>query len=410
MTTTVNPEAMTHLIAVYPDGAAAPDVWMPGDRPAQDPAFAGPYPLILAMPPDTEATVIVPTAGGSIAGIRVLLESTGFKCTGGNTDAQSWITASDQILGRTAYIGFTDLLGEDPLIGPAIPAGSLAICERLAEWHNAFGTHYRYTPGVSLTAFMRTRQGHAGWPKWLLRERGPGGRLDDWQPPAQLRDVRYQTPRHPKLSGHRWDMRRAYLNAAAAADLPTRMPEPTGIAPQGPGYIRLRADTVNPAALPFLPKPDRHGCIWVGSMTAQVLAELAIYQHGLVRVATEIVDSVTAPGTRHLRPWAEAIRDAQDSMSADLVPVVKNGYASAIGLLNVPRGGVYRPDWRHLIVDYVAGSMLRRIFRVHKLMDGLMPSKVDIDSIWYHTNDPEHVGAALGEGPRMGNLRYEGVQ
>jgi len=397
-----------HLVAVYPDAQAAPDIWVPGHHAAQDAEAPPPFVLTTHTPPGTEATVIFPSVGmpGAAGVLRRLLEEVGFKVTGGNGDSASWMTAHDPVLGRTAYLGFTDLLGDDPLIGPAIPLGSLAICERLAAWHAAFGTHYRYTPGVSLTAFMRTRQGHAGWPKWLLRERGPGGRLDDWQPPAMLRDLRYTTKTTARTTAqlHRWDMRRAYLNAASGAMLPTRRPEPTGDNPQGPGYIRIQASTVADAALPFLPKPDRHGCLWVGTFTYEVLQEVA------TRLGPVIVDSITAPGTRHLRPWGEAIRDAQDNASPELVPVIKRGYAAAIGLLNVPRGGVYRPDWRHLIVDYVAGSMLRRIFRVRKLMDGLMPSKVDIDSVWYQTDDPQHVGAALGEGPRMGNLRYEGVQ
>lgn len=271
---------------------------------------------------------------------------------------------------------------------------------RMLLWQNRFIEPYRMTPGVSLLATMngmlgghnvRRRLQHAATAEW-------------WKPPTQIGDLRWSTKDTHPGELHRWDMRSAYLAAAAAVSLP-----PTPLQHQGPhngtdptevGYYRIRI-TAGPTA--GLGKPDRQGCLWVCHPTLDLLRDNRSWQY-------EIIDSWAMPaGGRLLRPWAERVRDAITEVPIEeFRRIVKQGYAQAIGLLNVPRGAMYRPDWRHMIIDQTRASMIRRIASVRRLV-GIDPVRIDVDSVWYATADPDHVGAALGEGPNIGRMRYEGA-
>jgi hypothetical protein len=355
---------------------------------------------LMIEPAEHEVTVILPLWEDPETHAKRYAEA-GFTVTGPRPDEPSWVHVKGS--GHQIYLGFLRHLGRDPLLGGDLtPEDRL---DRLVLWHRLIGTHYRYNPGVSTLAAMRGQT--AGHPLWKVSQTAPGGGREPWQPPAQITDLRWRgaTGRATGSGHHRWDMRSAYLNAAAQSYLPTGVLSPTGADPHPYGYYRIRANApTDQIWLKYLNrKPDRQGCVWVGH---ELRALVATFNRG----GHEVVDSWTTPtAARHLRPWAENIRDA---ITVQAIPagVFKQGYAAAIGLLAVPRGSVYRPDWRHMIVDFVTASMLRRIARVAQLMEGLQPSKVDVDSIWYDHTDAEHIGEALGVGPLIGRMRYEGKQ
>lgn len=274
------------------------------------------------------------------------------------------------------------------------------IAYRFHDWRLHTGVHYVHNAGASTITAIRQAIPQSVIPRFTAPE--PGGRSGWWQPPVQITDLKMPGPR----TGHHWDMRSAYLAAAAAVSLPGKLLTQTGpdVGLGSVGYFRIRPvgsdrHLMAKIGITF----DRHGCAWVCHPTLEWLSE--------INVTPDVVDSWTAPvSSRLLRPWAEMWRDtmAAPPMTETLQKAMKRGYAHALGgLLGVEGGTLYRPDWRHMIIDQVRASMLRRIGSVARLCDGLMPNTVDVDSVWYDTDDPGHVGAALGEGPNIGRMRYQ---
>lgn len=367
-----------------------------------DPAF------FLALPePNFETTIVTISQHIRLEDVLSAVEArpdwrVGARRSDEGGPNRAWVTVYGPD-NRTAHIGIHAAMADDPLLPPRISAQQAH--HRLEGWRIDFGVHYRYTPGVALLAAIRRSIRHAS-PDMIVRHRGVGGQVEAWPPPAPLEAIRWQgragRGHSARVRLHRWDMRKAYLAAAAAAEIPHGRLHHSGTDPLSRvGYFRVRADQIDPGHRLFLPKPDRQNTIWVGGATLGVLGD--------ARPQPEIIDSWTSTlHTRLLRSWAERIRNTLANADDYLAPIVKTGYAQAIGLMAVHSGSVYRPDWRHLIIDQTNSSMIRRIYRVARLMNGLLPAKVDIDSVWYRTDDPEHVGMALGVGPNMGNMRYEG--
>ena len=271
---------------------------------------------------------------------------------------------------------------------PMLDGGSQHIATRLWDWYATTGVAYRYSPGASALAGLVASNLSA------RRRLQDPATADYWQPPGNITDLRYAPRRMPAGTLHRWDMRNAYLAAAAAAELPTRQLQHTGndYGEDVVGYFRVR-----PGDRPLggLGKPDRQGCIWVTHSMLELLQPI------------EVVDSWTSEDhARFLRPWAERWRNIVLARQAS-GPQYKMAYTQAIGLMAVPRGSFYRPDWRHMIIDRVRWSVIRRIRRVVELT-GQSPVRVDVDSVWYDTNDPGLVDKAIGSGGHVGHMRYEG--
>jgi hypothetical protein len=271
------------------------------------------------------------------------------------------------------------------------------------RWEEITGTRWTLTDGVSTVINMKEGVVRHKQPVWQMVNRNT---LEFWDPPtATLHDIKWQRRGKPRATLHRWDMRSAYLNAAAQVTLPYGTPKPDHLG-FGVGYYRVRLTRPQAAEI-YLPPPDRQGCLW-----ATHELETAIGS-----IAHEVVDrwSDPAPGGRILRSWAEKWRDIILA-NPDMGPHLKRGYAEAIGLMGAKSPGIYRPDWRHMIIDYVRASMIRRVRNVQREL-GFTPYKIDVDSVWYElpwptilpANDQAYIGAALGVGGRIGQMRYEGV-
>jgi hypothetical protein len=345
-------------------------------------------------------TVIMPTLNipGVITTTRETLEAqlkygSGLEVTS-TAKTGGWFVLRIGDRGPRISLCIRDWCPKDPIVGTHRSFRHMVAA--LLEWQHTLIEPYRMTPGVSMIAGI---QGTATGARYKLQNRNTA---DWWKPPAMLNDLRHITRDRPDVPLHRWDMRSAYLAAAAAVDLPYQQLKHTGPHPEtgAVGYYRIR---IHEGPTAGLGPPDRQGCHWVGHPMLELMNRPPW--------SVEIIDSHTAVDYgRILRPWAERVRDQiyRTDLPDWYRAALKSGYAQAIGLLAVPRGSMYRPDWRHLIIDQMRASMVRRIASAKRLMD-IDPVRVDIDSVWYDTNDPEHVGAALGEGTLMGRMRYEGI-
>lgn len=279
----------------------------------------------------------------------------------------------------------------------------------LGGWFDLVGTHFYATPGYSAQRSMRANPTDVKR-LWQLKE---------WEPKFRISDITWTTSDRADLRAptHRWDMRSAYLNALGAAELPLTALRNTGPDPTTlrSGFYRVRVDPNLPQW--FYPSIDRHGCAWIGPQSL-VTITAASKPNG----SPEIVDSWTPVGaadrtghSRLFRSWADDWRDAilkarGFNSRFDVDPgILKAGYAEAIGLMDVKTSAIYRPDWRMMgPIDGVRASLIRRALAV-KANLGLEPVRVWHDAMWYATNDRAAVGHWIGEGDRIGNMRWEGV-
>lgn len=266
-------------------------------------------------------------------------------------------------------------------------------------WDRAVGTPWTLTDGVSAVMAMKSMPRNKQ-PRWQLVNQNT---LEFWQPPAPIQDLRWRS-RH-KIRGelHRWDMRAAYLNAAAQVELPYGPLRPGLFKTDAAGYYLIRITGVQARQI-FMPPPPRTGLVWVTHSMLPVLTS----------VAYELIDAWQSDDSgRILRSWAEQWRDLI-GVHESIRPALKRGYAEAIGLMGAKTTGIYRPDWRHMIIDRVRASMIARMQRVELNYHGLRPYRIDVDSVWYDLPAPgtvhEYIGETLGVGDRIGQMRYEGSE
>lgn len=354
----------------------------------------------------TLAYAVDPTGAGPDA-VRKEIIASGYTVAGDAAHDTAWWVARRGR--RTVQVVVREWAGGDPLVGPLRPAARVAA--DLWEWYNLTGTPYAYGPGTATVINIRSDR-RINPPRWVLKDEAT---TEPWRPPAQIQDIRWH-PRLPKrgMECHRWDMRAAYLAAAAQVALPLGQLGHTGVDPQaGIGYYRVHvASWTGVDVFDMIGRRDRQGCVWVTNAMLDLLRD---------RYSLEVVDSYTEQrGGRLLRHWAERWRDALVELGpigpSAVRQALKAGYTQAIGLFNVARGTIYRPDWRHLIIDQARASLLRRILRVHELT-GLVPARVDVDSVWYATEAIKAGGwrldnlhHALGVADNIGRMRYEGIE
>lgn len=354
-----------------------------------------------------EGTVIMPAPPLNPSSIPALIQGLGWS----TVDTRSgWFTARAPA-GNTIHFGFREWIKGDEYIGQPVAAsnnrGDATIHRRLTAYLHTTGVHYRHTPGVPATIHLRSYIGNDKGVRWALRD--PAS-TDYWEAPGTPAAPSYRRKVKPAELGLReveWDMRAAYLAAAAAATLPYKALRHTGVDPNGYtcGYYRVWLPGM-PAWWPG--RRDRQGTIWVGPEMLQHIQR--------VGGPYEMIDSWT-PGPddrsgRILRPWAEAWRDLIDAapnsyVVETLTDVLKAGYRQAFGLMGSKTPGIYRPDWRHAFVDYEAASLTRRVDRVHELT-GLTPLRIVTDSVVYAV--PHHIplhqlDEALGVGPFIGRMQ-----
>ncbi len=315
------------------------------------------------------------------------------------TGRTGWTVAVSE--SRRWYIGVQVTAGTDPLINPAV--GTLDAVANLAGWYTLIGTHYRHTPGAAATAALYATLAGSCKPH-EMKLRSWGALAQWWEPPAPITDIVWAQPGRPPLAAHQWDMRAAYLAAAAAVDLPRQRPQETGtFAYDHVGYYRVTIDAEATRYGPLLGQADRKGTRWICHPVARQLHDW--------KMPFQVHDAITAPSAgRILRGFADTWRTAitEPDLHPTLARALKRGYAEAVGLLSVQAGAIYRPDWRHMIIDQVRASLLRRIHTVG-IETGLLPYRINVDSIWYPDNSGGQVDNLIGTGPKIGNMRYEGI-
>lgn len=324
----------------------------------------------------------------------------------GSVGDTGWVTFKRRLTGRGGHnryvyltIGFyDDMVGADPIIGD-IPIYWEALASRLDQWRRATGTEYRVSPAVSAVASIRDMGRRLReQPRWILQHPATA---EWWQPPWNIRSIQWTNPGAVERVLWHYDRRAAFLADASTTYLPLKQLRPTGTDPGPFGYFRLYfPDTEDGGRGAILGPVDDQGCRAVGHSTLEQLRRMS--------APFEIVDShTTDDAARILRPWAERWRTAIDEMPA-AQPLLKSGYAQALaGLLAVPRGTIYRPDWRHLLADAGNAHVMRTALNLHKAT-GLWPERIDVDSLYYQADVTAH-GLGLPLGDRIGNYKFKGV-
>jgi hypothetical protein len=301
----------------------------------------------------------------------------------------------------------------------------------LRRYRDLIGPWYA-TAGVSGVQLARSLVDHPNnrqaRPRWVIGSETHHALVDKLDLPGPLDIIWQPVPGRGKPAGHRWDIRNQYLAAAQAAQLGTDTPERSGPLPFDAGrcgWWRARVSGVQhlphvDSVGPPLWHPGAEvadGTVWLTTPMMSYAAQLGCH--------LEVVDSYTSPSSRrHLRVWAETIRDACYTMAgerdpAELHDAAKGTYAEAIGLCNRPGGRIFRPDWRATIIDLARVLLYRKLARVWSIT-GHWPARIDRDSVWYpgrvvkawhsHDDGRSSFGEVLGEGVYIGRFRYEGYE
>ena len=323
-----------------------------------------------------------------------------FVCTNGTgMDHRRIILGVREWGAGSQFLDHPDTLGGD---------AGVILATHLDAWVRRTHEHFVHTPGVaalvSLRAFPRKKQ-----PRWVLKDLATA---DYWTPPVQIQDHRYRTNRRKGGDVYRWDMRSAYLAAMSSVELPYRQLQHTGMMPHSltAGYFQIRISKGRYGPTMLWPTPDRQGRIWLSASEYELFRRCS---HPF-----DFLDSwTTQDGGRILRTWAERWRDGITNQETPpkVAQVMKMGYAELVGLMNVQKGTIYRPDWRHMIMGAVRASITRRVLTV-QADHGLLPLKINVDAVYYAAKDADDLGGhdkishSLGVGDRIGNMRFEGLE
>ena len=131
-------------------------------------------------------------------------------------------------------------------------------------------------------------------------------------------------------------------------------------------------------------------------------------------VSPRIIEAWLAPARKipHLHALAEQCKnwlaDYADS-PAQMIP--KAIYQSIAGSMTSDffRGRqyrVYRPDWGNSIADNSWANVVRRVYKIHAADQRFIPTRVNVDAIYYPSDLPTPPGMPLGEG--LGQFKIEG--
>lgn len=282
---------------------------------------------------------------------------------------------------------------------------------QLGEYHRLVGVPFRARAGVAGLAAAREMAvpPRSGKPPLWISANGPH-RSVACRPLVWSRD---ETPEEAGLGWrHKFDASAAYLAAAGLAYLardPLRNTGPRVFDRQLCGYWSValaplrEAESGWPLAPPLVSATgvgDGDGdTVWLTTPTVALAEDLGI---GL-----DIRDSWTAAGKRLLRTWSERLNAARQFSEAEeaLHKSIKWTYRETVGMLNSPKGRVYRPDWHLTITALSRANLLRR---VHQFAGAggpddpqRWPLEVDTDCLTYAAGtavwrDAAPVGMKLG--------------
>jgi hypothetical protein len=325
---------------------------------------------------------------------------------------------------RRVQLCVLDRIGaRNRLFAPGWPADR--ITDNLRRYRDLVGTPWYATAGVTGCGLMRSlgdQMVHR--PQWIARaglpERIPPALDLHWRREYQ-RPLCGDTPESAPLPrAHRWDVRGAYLAAAAQVCLGGESPEwggPAEFDAHRAGWW-LVAEAAARGCL------DPHGPpLWDHTASEPIPAGRGVW------LSTPMIDYLlrdgfpltahatflSPPGHRYLRPWAQQLRDARytavgerlDRSHPVLWAALKGTYAEGVGMLGRPGGRVYRPDWRALVIDYARTALHRKVSQIRRLT-GQWPVRIDVDSVWYPL--PVDAPELSDPKPYIGQFRYEGVE
>src|ERR1700754_2318242 len=328
------------------------------------------------------------------------------------TTIKAWTTfvSADAVI----PLGFLPDVMKTP--GPLLHGhqGPADIAYRLGRYQELVGVPWRYTAGVSASAYVRDRYTDprpGAQPLW--RHEGPKGIRGAgpliWRA-AELPDR--ADPRPVAM----FDINAMFLAALGNARLAWGALQHTGpcaFDPSWPGYWEIDAADI-PAELidgktrPPIIRAQRvsRGAVWLTTPTAKYLADLV----GSITV----VDSWTsANGQTVLRPFADRlkqVRAGQWGHVGKLDTAIKRSYSELVGLMARAGGSIYRPDWSNAVADLARANFMRRLDRAFDLT-GIRPFEVRTDAAYFLIKPdeidgmPAWLGTALGVGTGPGTFK-----
>ena len=245
-------------------------------------------------------------------------------------------------------------------------------------------------------------------PRWKL----PEEQAELWTPDQIL---------HPRQWGNRdntavtqYDRNRSYLGAITQAN----------VAPlyYGEDFEHYGADAPVDRSLGGMyrievpnwnsPLPAPHATAEAGDEFWTTPEIMRLYQEQ--GVSPRIIEAWLAPARKipHLHALAEQCKnwlaDYADS-PARMIP--KAIYQSIAGSMTSEhfRGRqyrVYRPDWGNAIADNSWANVVRRVYKIHAADQRFIPTRVNVDAIYYPSDLPTPPGMPLGDG--LGQFKIEG--
>lgn len=364
--------------------------------------------------------------------------------------------------GQLIHVAVGPMLDRDscPLIG-ANPYDTIAAFDL---WHEVIGLPYHTSPGVAGMDLLEHLVPMGESRPTMVGRVGPSdGFEDDYRMCERGRCARgciehFRGPATGMRYAHAFDLNRAYIGAAVTVEVAARELKRTGAIPfdrslAGWWYVELApwadARMPDPAGYAVLPSGDRQTVRWLTTPRMTLLDQLT---EAGVYGGVRIIDSMTAPARRPLRPWGERLRNAYDLCRAggdkskrgdqldprayglhvvELVrSAVKEAGRRAPGMLasrkhDDPRA--YRPDWWYGMVALTGANLWRAMDKAGADVLGLgrkagvqpmgrFPIAIDVDTIWYPSDerDPARaVPAALKYDPtgmRLGHFKPKAVR
>lgn len=350
----------------------------------------------------------------------------GFAPTGngdGTTFNRGWETGWGTFAygdNQTLIMGVLDLIDQSrtPLFD--IAAKAETITEKLVAYHAVTGALWRMTAGVSGCVGIRAdRAARATSQLTLVGSEAPAPVEPHWRWDKAPEGIHgagftrwtrtlFPAEKHCRIAT--FDIRNQYLASMISANQgwgePTRKPS-SPFEPERAGFWQVGAKAL--LALdgpPLIKNVDERGLTWV---TTRVMTYL--FNAGINPL---VYDSWTAATSGQLlKPWATRIRNGlYEKNLADLWPALKRTYAETNGMLAVPGGSIFRPDWHWTNVDTAAINMRVKIDRV-KTFIGVWPVRVHHDAVSYAIADDaalKELSGPLGVGPGIGKFKLVSVQ
>lgn len=276
---------------------------------------------------------------------------------------------------------------------------------RLDDWYDLTGCCYRGIPGIAGTALLRQLAGQRR-PSPLWHHDSPPSAYEPelrWTRPGPTQ------PPTPPIGETVLDANRAYLAAALTAEVaagalhhfhhneaPVVVP---GIGQAGWWRLAVTPPWHHETLMPAPIRPGQRN-VWVTTPTIKLMAQLA--QQGCYAFP-EITESMTAPGRRIFRTWAETldhaiktVRWVDNTPDQPLTTTLKQAYRETIGLLNREGGAIHRPDWSATIIAQARATLWRKAW-THGNTTGQWPTNIDVDALTYTTTPNLPIGPALGQ-------------